>query len=75
MGLLGQYDISANVVARETLLPWQQQHNVVTSLFNGAGRPYLVSEFVRVIQFLRICGYQGDIVTMATAAYCCNFSI
>ena len=29
-----KYNISAYMVAKETLLPWQQQHTVVTSLFN-----------------------------------------
>ena len=75
MGLLGYYNISVYVVAKDSLLPWQQQHTVVTSLFKGAGRPYLVHAFVRIMQFLGICGYQGDIITMATATYCCNFSI
>ena len=75
MGSLRYYTFLEFVVVKETLLPWQQQHTVVTPLFKGAGCPYLVHGFVRVTQFLGICGYQGDIVTMATATYCCNFSI
>ena len=64
-----------SLVAKETLLPLQQAHTLITLLFEAISSSYLVQLSLMVIQTHAITSSQEILVTMATSAYLKNFSV